>query len=73
MNRWIRVAAAGLVLVFAACGDGSSGSPLAPDAARFDSTPITGGNKAAQDTTFFATTASDTTDAYRSTPITGGN
>jgi hypothetical protein len=72
MNRWIRTAAAGLVLVVAACSDGSSGSPLAPDSARF-STPITGGNKEAQDTVFVANAAADTTSADRSTPITGGN
>ena len=73
MNRWIRTAAAGLVLVVAACSDSSSGSPLAPEAARFDSTPITGGNKAAQDTVFVTSAAADTASADRSTPITGGN
>ena len=73
MNRWIRTAAAGLVLVVAACSDSSSGSPLAPDAARFDSTPITGGNKAAGDTVFVTNAVSDSTSAERSTPITGGN
>lgn len=63
MNRWIRAAAAGLVLAAAACGDSSSGSPVAPDAPRFDSGPIVSGNS----------TAPDSTDYTKSGPIVTGN
>lgn len=73
MNRWIRFAAAGLVLAVAACGDSSPDSPLAPGSARFDSGPIVGGNKTGQDTVYVASSASDTTDNSRSGPIVSGN
>lgn len=66
MNRWIRSAAVLVVLATAACGDNSSGSPLAPEEPSLNSGLISTGNSSTP-------APSDSTVTERSGLISSGN